>query len=144
MNTPLTIEETLAVVEELDALVYFPQVPPRARLLIAEEIVRMIGGADLFFRGQPHSPRMRLNWLAGELLLRVGKWEGVQEMRGVYCSVFKPADGVDVYSSHAAFSPSEDPEPARVPAYLPQPGDVPCGDIQKRLGEAAKMITDGK
>lgn len=50
-----------------------------------------------------------LRWLDQALINRVGEWVGPAELRGIYTSRFKPADGIEGkgYSSIAGFTPAE-------------------------------------
>jgi hypothetical protein len=41
----------------------------------------------------PH--REALDYVLDELINRVGKWPGPKEVRGILCSRYEPADGVD-------------------------------------------------
>lgn len=37
----------------------------------------------------------RLNWLVDTAVQTMRKWDGVAELRGLYCTRFKPADGIE-------------------------------------------------
>ena len=37
----------------------------------------------------------KLDWLTATMIDRVGTWHGPSELRGVYCTRFKPADGIE-------------------------------------------------
>lgn len=36
----------------------------------------------------------QLEWFVDEAILRIRKWEGVGQLRGLYCTRYKPADGL--------------------------------------------------
>lgn len=53
----------------------------------------------------PH--REALRWLVREVTDHVGKWPGPAEIRGILCTRFDPADGVDGYSTIAGYRPED-------------------------------------
>ena len=58
---------------------------PGAREEILHLLARMCDRAD------------RLNWLVQTMVDQVGTWHGTVELRGVYCTRFRPADGIEAY-----------------------------------------------
>ena len=46
-----------------------------------------------------------LAWLRDSMINRVGEWSGSKELRGIFCSKFRPKDGIEIDSTHADFSP---------------------------------------
>lgn len=48
--------------------------------------------------------RESLEWLTTAMVRKVGKWPGVKEMRGIYCSRFPPADGDNAFATIGEFS----------------------------------------
>jgi len=59
----------------------------------------------------------RLEWLRGAVL-GLNEWPGPGEIRGIYCTRFKPADGIEAYSALSGFSPA-DCEAANIAKALP-------------------------
>jgi hypothetical protein len=53
----------------------------------------------------PH--KRALKWLVAELVNHVGKWPGPAEVRGLLCSRFDPADGIDQWCSIAGYTAEE-------------------------------------
>jgi hypothetical protein len=51
--------------------------------------------------------REALDWLVNQMVNRVGAWKGPAELRGVLCSRFKPADGVEADSSIPGLRPAD-------------------------------------
>lgn len=53
----------------------------------------------------------QLRWLIARVLKLYNQWPGLSEIRAVYCSKFRPRDGVEVYSAvYPEGIPSEQPE----------------------------------
>jgi hypothetical protein len=86
------IKESMAIaaVRQMTALRYFPT-EPAAHGSIAEILMRMVGNAE------------QLSWLTKIMLDRVGEWPGTRELRAVFCTRFKPADGVEEWSMLPGF-----------------------------------------
>jgi hypothetical protein len=74
-----------------------------------------------FFRPDLRAPVMRLlrdmcphkralRWLVEELVNHVGKWPGPAEVRGLLCSRFDPADGIDQWCSLPGYTAAEQEE----------------------------------
>ena len=58
----------------------------------------------------------QLEWLVERALKLYSRWPGVGELRALYCSRFKPRDGVEAYSEiYQRGFPHESPEPAPPP-----------------------------
>ena len=45
----------------------------------------------------------QLTWLVNAMLNHVGEWKGTAELRGVFCTRFKPADGIEATCSIPGF-----------------------------------------
>ena len=84
--------EIAKAVEDFGCLRYFPN-EPGAREAVMELLERMV-----------ESPEA-LRWLVRTMIDEVGEWQGPMELRGVYCTRFPPADGVEAWSSCGKFSP---------------------------------------
>jgi hypothetical protein len=46
----------------------------------------------------------QIEWLVRTMIDEVGEWPGPKEVRGIFCSRFKPKDGVEVYATTRLFS----------------------------------------
>jgi hypothetical protein len=57
-------------------------------------------------------------WLANRCLELWNEWEGPREMRAVFCSRFRPADGIEAYSQLPRFSDGIPSEKAAEPCQL--------------------------
>lgn len=68
--------------DRLAILQYWPS-DPVARKGIGLLLERIVDRAD------------KLEWLVETMINRVGTWHGPMELRGVYCTRFKPADGIE-------------------------------------------------
>lgn len=67
------------------------------------------------------STNEQIEWLVKRARNAWNQWEGPRELRALFCSKFKPADGVECYSALPQFAdgiPSED-ESAAAPPRLP-------------------------
>lgn len=78
----LTDEYITLAVGRLASLAMFPA-DPDARVGIMRLIKRMV------------TTKEQLDWLVLAMIDRVGTWHGPVEFRGVFCSRFKPADGIE-------------------------------------------------
>ena len=58
--------------------------------------------------GRMVSTNEQLNWLVETMVDKIGEWHGPMELRGVFCTRFKPCDGVEVSCvSSQGFTPSD-------------------------------------
>lgn len=130
MSEGLSVTEIKYFIEELSAsLNFFPSKPGFERALI-KFIGGMIGGKMIV----EWTPQARLSWLVMELVNKVGRWPegGFREVRGIYCTKFNPADGLEA----DCFTPGYVASKAPASKYLLQPGDLPLGqDIECKLTE---------
>lgn len=82
-------------VGELGALRYFPS-DESARVSIMRLLQRMVATPE------------QLRWLVETMIDRVGEWKGPLELRGVFCSRWHPADGVEADCAETiGFRPQE-------------------------------------
>jgi hypothetical protein len=70
-------------VGELGILKYFPS-DAASKAGVMELLERMVATPE------------QLAWLVRTMVDQVGEWKGPKELRGVFCTRFNPADGVDV------------------------------------------------
>lgn len=109
-------------IDDLAMLSYFPA-DEGARAAIMRLLARMV----------PH--REALGWLVRTMLDRVGAWKGPMELRGVICTRWKPADGIEAESTLIGFR-GEDSEAA----YLEEHAQRKVGWIAAE-GEPPKQIS---
>ena len=79
-DDPFTPADLERACDDLTMLEFFPR-ESRASVM---RLLRVIC---------PH--RRALKWLVAELVNQVNKWPGPAEVRGLLCTRFDPADGVD-------------------------------------------------
>lgn len=89
----VSTQEAKAAVAELSMLRYFPS-DVAARVGITSLLARMVDSPE------------RLRWLVRTMVDEVGTWEGPKELRAVYCSRFRPADGVEADCTHGSLAGS--------------------------------------
>ena len=82
---PLSLEVAVTLVSALRMLPFFPQ-SEMGETLLAEELLRMCEREE------------QADWLIRRVFQLWKKWEGPQELRAVYCSKFRPRDGIEVGS----------------------------------------------
>lgn len=86
---------------------------------VVAELTRMVGVVPMF----PSDPlslanitsetqkfvdqELRLKWLVDTFINHVGRWEGIREFRAVYCTRFKPADGIEEFSRIQGYAPGD-------------------------------------
>ena len=78
-------------VETLGALRFFPS-DPGGRTGVMYVLQSMVEDVE------------RLDWIVRTMLTKVGEWKGPLDLRGIYCTRFKPADGEEAVTSTPGFS----------------------------------------
>ena len=48
-----------------------------------------------------------LDWLVTTMIDRVGEWKGTAQLRGLLCTRFKPADGIEMDCAIPGFTPAD-------------------------------------
>ena len=119
--TPKDLSEAI---EDLSICEFFPR-EPGAQAAIMRLLAKMC----------PH--REALKWLVAAYTDKIGKWHGPAELRGVLCTRFRPADGIEAYSSLPGYTP-EDSEAA----YLEQHKQMKTGWIESP--DDPRMIGTGE
>lgn len=76
--------QIVATVGEMAALKYFPS-DEHGRAAIMKLLDRMAGA----------NYREQLNWLSETLMDNYTEWPGPHEIRAIFCTRFKPADGIE-------------------------------------------------
>lgn len=88
---PPTEQDLQNAVEVLGALRFFPS-DSGSRIGIKHVLRSMVG------------EEKQLDWLINTMLNQVGEWRGTVDLRGIYCTRFKPAEGLEATTSTAGFS----------------------------------------
>ena len=83
--TQLTPESAAAATAQLALMAFFPN-DPDTRIAMAEVLIEMVDTEE------------HLNWLVRRALQVYSRWPGIAELRALYCSRFKPRDGIETYS----------------------------------------------
>jgi hypothetical protein len=73
--------------------------------------------------------REQLAWLVSEMVNHVGTWPGPAEVRGLFCSRYKPADGIEADCSLPGYSPAD----GEVKSQRGAVGVLPQGEAVKLL-----------
>lgn len=87
----ISIRDANTAVARLAVLTYYPQ-EPVARAEIARMLLKMVNTTE------------QLEWLVQTFVNHIGTWPGAKELRGVFCTQFKPADGIEESSTLAGFT----------------------------------------
>jgi hypothetical protein len=90
----ITSEDLKKALARLSMLRYFPT--DTMTFVAIGELLEQICGS-----------RERLEWLVAQLVNRVGEWPGSAEVRGIFCTRFKPADGVEADCTLAGFTAAD-------------------------------------
>lgn len=82
----ITPEEATAAVDELELMAFFPS-NAAARAALAHILMELVDDKE------------RLRWLVDRALKLYTRWPGPAELRALYCSRYKPKDGVETHST---------------------------------------------
>jgi hypothetical protein len=82
----LSPEEAVAIRDQFTLMKFFPS-DPAARAALSRLLQRMCGSFD------------HAQWLVDRALEVYSEWPGSSELRALYCSHFKPQDGIEVDST---------------------------------------------
>lgn len=84
-----------------------------------------------------------LDWLVSTMVNRIGEWPGPMELRGVLCTRFRPADGIEADCSIKGFRPvdAEERQIERHEAIKVGGYELPEDDEVRRLVES---VVDSK
>jgi hypothetical protein len=86
----------------LSAIPFFPS-NDAAVLEIMHQVEAMIGTKELY----GSTPQERLDWLVNAAVNAMQTWNGVPELRGLLCSKWKPADGLEGFSTLKGYRPTD-------------------------------------
>ena len=126
----LDFEKTLDQLGGLTLLKFFPA-DPGARLELAKLVSRMAANED------------QVDWLVNRVLALCNEWPGPLVLRQVFCSKFRPADGISVGGTEAF--PDGVPSERRIEA-APLPA-LPVGHVasaDKELDDQVKKLAQLK
>jgi hypothetical protein len=87
-----TDSELEEAVDDLEMLQFFPKESRGAVLTLLRKMV-------------PH--KTALTWLISECVNHIGKWPGPAELRGLLCTRYDPADGIDQWCSLPGYSAAD-------------------------------------
>jgi len=83
-----------------------------------------------------------LNWLVAEMVNRIGEWRGPKEFRGLLCTKFMPADGIEAFCSIPGYRPCDfEARAIEQHEQLKAGGWVPKEIEDKKL---VKLLADSK
>lgn len=158
----ITLADAMTAVSRMELMAFFNTVPEGARALIAEELMEMVnwprtrplknGLGEVIPYVEPIDRLQRLM----KALKIVREWPGMSEIRGLYCRMYRPADGIENPTCNIPGFTDEECENGvdylslnRAPAkaFLPAPDDEPIGqDFQEKFKQlvAAKTVKGGK
>ena len=129
-----TAEQLARAVSELGAIPYFPT-DSGAQLAVMNQLGRFVSSGN------------ELRWLVDAAIAVMREWKGLPELRGVYCTRFKPADGREEHCSLPGYTPDENEmqhtleEPKR--PLLAEPAEVVALAKQKAIGGARCVECEG-
>lgn len=89
----ITKDDMKNAMVQLSMLRYFPQ--GDAQKAIAMFLAQLCGTGE------------RLQWLVSQLVNRVGDWPGPAQVRGIFCTRFRPADGKEADCTLAGFTAAD-------------------------------------
>jgi hypothetical protein len=131
----MTIDFLMAQIAKLGGTLRFFPSDPDARIGIAEQIAQMTGDAD------------QVRWLVARLPQLYADWPGMLEVRAVFCTRFRPCDGIEAAlgsgsPAYAALCPEDRPvgaleEPIQLSRVIT--GDVAPPQQQQDISSDAEM-----
>ena len=117
-----TPEQLKLAVDELSIIPHFPHAE-NARVALAIQLSKFVSSAH------------QLRWLIDVAVNAMTEWRGLPELRGLYCTRFKPADGIEANCSLPGYTP-EDSETG----YLLEHANVKAMEsAQPRTGQMLRI-----
>lgn len=114
MNKAVEIDDCVTAVKTMrDVIPFFPATA-EGQTVITAALASVVGTTD------------QLDWLVMTACNSLKSWQGLAELRGIFCSRFRPADGMTVESGLAGFT-AEDAE----------------ADYQRRVADETQKKVDG-
>lgn len=124
----MRFEAITEIVAKMGAMKFFPG-DVDSRLAIAEALASMAATED------------QARWVVKRALAIYPEWPGLHELRACFCSKFKPADGIEVYST--VFVEGIPAERESFAALNPPPvQQLSAGESVLLLPEARKVVAD--
>lgn len=117
-DTPITEAHLAAAIAGMSILKFFPMDEIQHRVM-AEFLRKLCGHAE------------GLSWLVQQLVNRVGEWPGPAQVRGIYCTRYKPADGLENFD-------------CTIRGFTPEDCSQKRDHQQIGKGEAKKMLASIK
>jgi hypothetical protein len=105
------LEQIESAVSELAAIPFFPA-ESGARFAIMRSVEQFVSGSR------------ELRWLIDAAVNHMREWKGAAELRGLYCTRFKPLDGIEESCSLRGFTAADSEA-----AYLLEESDRKHGEI---------------
>jgi hypothetical protein len=112
------VKKATEQIAKLTLMKFFPQ-EKQARAALVEMVCSMAGDNE------------RIEWLVRRALVLFNEWPGPKELRALLCSRWKPADGVEAYSSVYISDENGGGFPTEKPA--PPPMLTPGRDEARKL-----------
>lgn len=91
----ISIESAAASIAAMEAMIPFFPRDPNAQDYLLAALRRFVGTED------------ELRWLTDTAINSIRKWEGLPQLRGLFCSHFRPADGVEMDCDVAGYTPAD-------------------------------------
>ncbi len=91
----MTAKQILPEITKMNGTVQFFPADPLALANIASQAAKFIEDHD------------KLLWLVSIFVDHIGEWKGIKEFRAVYCTRYRPVDGIEEYSTFRGFSPDD-------------------------------------
>lgn len=118
----VNVKEISSILAGLTVLRFFPA-EPTARAGITRIVCEMVDPSNAI------APEEQVRWLVRRMTTLYNEWPGPREMRAVFCSRFKPADGIEALPDIEKF-------PEGLPADPTLPALAPAAPRQIARGEA--------
>lgn len=109
----VNVKEISSILADLTVLKFFPT-EPRARAGITRIVCEMVDPSNRV------SPEDQARWLVARIITLFNEWPGPKEMRAVFCSRFRPADGIEALPDMEKYPEGLPSDPA-LPPLLPPP-----------------------
>ena len=128
-----TSEEIERTARTIAATKFFPSSDPHIWRELLSLLVDIVGTSE------------QCDWLRRVFRDQVTEWCGLAEVRNIFATRFKPADGIEGtgYSAISGFTPGDierESLAAREQKYLPGRDDEPIGQLPQQIAAAAKRL----
>ena len=122
MDTQLTVDSTSRALGKLALMSFFPT-GDEAQAALVRAVMKMVDTEE------------HLHWLTERALELYPRWPGIGELRALYCSRYRPKDGVEAYSEIYERFPHE----SRPEQCAPEPADAPVSSDKGLDGKVREM-----